>query len=297
MPLYKILPDGRTLRQVARKEFSNEAELHSLVENNLQGLLSVRLIAGEYPIPNGRIDTLGLDEYCVPVIIEYKWKKELSAAIQGLFYLDWVVQNKRPFESIVRDKLGKDAKVDWSTQPRLLIIAQDFDIKELAAINQMGPRIELIKYSFYDGLLSYEYVNIVETKATITKPTEQMEHPEFTIESLLQKASPDVRDIFMKLRESILGISDNPGRCHVVHVVVASPPPGPATPGWLRCRVASCPCGRLRRTTGGGGSPPATSPRQPRPGSSRPRASEPSGGARRPGPGGSGHGAPRAATC
>jgi len=208
VPLYKILPDGRTLQQVARKEFSNEAELHSLIENNLQGLLGIRLIAGEYPIPNGRIDTLGLDEYCVPVIIEYKWKKELSAVIQGLFYLDWVVQNKRPFESIVRDKLGKDVKVDWSTQPRLLIIAQDFDIKELAAINQMGPRIELIKYSFYDGLLSYEYVNIVETKSRITKPTEQVEHPEFTIESLLQKASPDVRDIFMKLRESILGISD-----------------------------------------------------------------------------------------
>lgn len=208
MPLYKILDDGRILQQVARKEFSNEAELHSLIEHNLQGLLGIRLIAGEYPIPNGRIDTLGLDEYCVPVIIEYKWKKELSAVIQGLFYLDWVVQNKKPFESIVRDKLGKEVKVDWSTQPRLLIIAQDFDIKELAAINQMGPRIELIKYSLYNGLLSYEYVNIIETKSTITKPTEQVEHPEFTIESLLRKASPDVQGIFMKLRERILGLSD-----------------------------------------------------------------------------------------
>jgi len=208
LPLYRILPDARTLEQVARKEFADEAELHALVENNLRELLGVRLIASEYPIPNGRIDSLGLDEDGVPVIIEYKWKRELSAVIQGLFYLDWVMQNRRPFESIVRDKLGKDVKVDWSTQPRLLIIAQDFDIKELAAINQMGPRIELIKYSFYDGLFSYEYVNIVETKSITGKPTEQAKSPEHTLESLLQKATPDVRDTFLKLRENILAVSE-----------------------------------------------------------------------------------------
>jgi len=208
MPLYKILPDGRTLQQVARNEFSNEAELHSLVENNLQVLLGIRLIAREYPIPNGRIDTLGLDEDGIPVIIEYKWKKELSAVVQGLFYLDWVLQNKRPFESIVRDKLGRDVEVNWSTQPRLLIIAQDFDIKELAAINQIGPRIELIKYSFYEGLFSYEHVNIIESKSAARKPLEQEEPPERPLEKLLEKANPDVREMFTKLRERILAVSD-----------------------------------------------------------------------------------------
>jgi hypothetical protein len=208
MPLYKILPDGRTLQQVARNEFSSEAELHSLVENNLQVLLGIRLIAREYPIPNGRIDTLGLDEDGIPVIIEYKWKKELSAVVQGLFYLDWVLQNKRPFESIVRDKLGRDVEVNWSTQPRLLIIAQDFDIKELAAINQMGPRIELIKYSFYEGLFSYEHVNIIESKSAVRKPLEQEEPPERPLEKLLERANPDVREMFTKLRERILAVSD-----------------------------------------------------------------------------------------
>ena len=71
MPLYKLLPDGQTLRQVARKKFSNEEELHSLVENNLQEMMGIRLIAREYPIPSGRIDSLGLDEDNIPVIIEY----------------------------------------------------------------------------------------------------------------------------------------------------------------------------------------------------------------------------------
>jgi len=207
MPLYKILPDGRILQQIARKEFSDEAQLHSLVEQNLQVLLGIRLIASEYSIPNGRIDSLGLAEDGVPVIIEYKWKKELSAVVQGLFYLDWVLQNKRPFDSIVRDKLGRNVEVNWSTQPRLLVIAQDFDVKELAAINQMGPRIELIKYSFYDGLFSYECVNVAESKS-LPRPPQPGEVPRHTLEGLLQKAAPDVREIFTELRARILAVSD-----------------------------------------------------------------------------------------
>lgn len=163
MSLFKILKDS-TLERIDRHEFKNEQELHSLIEKNLSRLMGVSLIASEYPIPNGRIDTLGLDEDGVPVIIEYKWKKDLSAIVQGLFYLDWVMQNKKPFESIVKDKLNKDVNVNWSTQPRLVIIAQDFDTKELAAINQMGPSVELVKYSLYKDLFNIENVNIIKSK-------------------------------------------------------------------------------------------------------------------------------------
>lgn len=205
MPLYKILSDGQTLEKVDRKGFSNEQELHSLVENNLPNMLGIRLIAREFSIPNGRIDTLGLDEDGIPVIIEYKWKKDLSSIVQGLFYLDWVMQNKKPFEAIVKDKLG--VEVTWSTQPRLLIIAQGFDIKELAAINQMSPRIELMKYSLYDGLFSIENVNIVESKSTPPQVFGQ-NIEEHTIENLLTKMVPNVQELFIQLRERILGISD-----------------------------------------------------------------------------------------
>ncbi len=207
MPLYKILSDGKALEKVDRKGFSNEKELHSLIEHNLMGMLGIRLIASEYPIPNGRIDTLGLDEDGIPVIIEYKWKKDLSAIVQGLFYLDWVMQNKRPFESIVKDKLGKD--VNWSTQPRLLIIARDFDVKELAAINQMGPRIELIRYSLYDGLLNIENVNIVESKYVSKQGGDAPEVEEHTIEKLVKRTSPEVRSLFFQLRDRILGLSES----------------------------------------------------------------------------------------
>ena len=47
MPLYRIGPNNRSLSQVARKEFANEDELHILVEEILQELLGIRLIARE----------------------------------------------------------------------------------------------------------------------------------------------------------------------------------------------------------------------------------------------------------
>jgi predicted transport protein len=207
MPLLKINHD-LTLKLINRSDFKNEKELHLLIEKNLLYLTGIKLIASEYPIPNGRIDSLGLDEDNVPVIIEYKWRKDLSAVIQGLFYLDWVMQNRKPFESIVKDKLGKDIEVNWGTQPRLLIIAQDFDIKELSAINQATPSVELKKYSLYEGLFNIEDVNILKTK-TPPKPVNGDQVIEkYTLEHLLDKASNNVQEIFSQLRDNILGISD-----------------------------------------------------------------------------------------
>lgn len=207
MPLFKVLPD-LALEKIERQKFTNEEELHRLIEKNLLYVMGIRLIATEYPIPNGRIDTLGLDEDEIPVIIEYKWKKDLSAIVQGLFYLDWVMQNKKPFESIVKDKLGKDVNVNWSTQPRLLIIAQDFDIKELSAINQMGPRVELIKYSRYEGLFNIDNVNIIKSKSVSKAEPEGIEVEKYTVEGLLTKTIPEIRELFSTLRDRILGISD-----------------------------------------------------------------------------------------
>ena len=207
MSLFKI-DENVTLKKVGRKEFKNEAELQYLIEKNLLYVMGIRLIASEYPIPNGRIDTLGLDEDDVPVIIEYKWKKDLSAIVQGLFYLNWVMQNKQPFESIVKDKLGKDIKVNWSPQPRLIIMAQDFDTKELSAINLMGPSVELKKYSLYKNLFNIEDVNIVKGGKTPTPNGGGKDIDGHTLEKILKKATPEIRNTFSLLRDKTLGISD-----------------------------------------------------------------------------------------
>jgi len=77
MALFKLI-NGKA-KKILRKEFNDERrELQPLIDNNLDTILGIRFIEKWYPIPNGEIDTLGLDDSNVPVIIEYKRKKERS---------------------------------------------------------------------------------------------------------------------------------------------------------------------------------------------------------------------------
>ncbi len=212
MPLFRLKDDS--VDKVNSCEFKNEAELEKLMEDNLEELTGIKLLERQYPIPNGRIDTLGIDEDGVPVVIEYKWVKDASAIIQGLFYLDWVKQNKRTIDLLVKEKFKGKVEVNWGIQPRLVIVAQSFNEKELSAINQMVPSVELKKYSFYGDLFNIEDVNVVRQKRSSngkesTEPSKGRKLQEYTLDGLLGKATPQVRELFEKLRERILNISDD----------------------------------------------------------------------------------------
>ena len=59
MALFSI--QNRKAIRIRKRPSENEKELHSLIASNLEEILGVILIESEYPIPNGRIDTLGVD--------------------------------------------------------------------------------------------------------------------------------------------------------------------------------------------------------------------------------------------
>ncbi len=207
MPLYRI-EEGK-VKNVPTKEFASEAELQKLIDENLEDITGIRLVEAQYSIPNGRIDTLGIDEQVVPVVIEYKWGYDPRAIIQGLFYLLWVKENRKPFELLVKDKFGKGLKVNWTSPARLLIIAKQFDIKELSAINLVAASVELLKYSFYGDMLSIDDVTPPKTikgkGEKIPIPTEE----EKTVEDILKKASPDLRKLFLELRDNIMVLGED----------------------------------------------------------------------------------------
>ncbi|WP_340114263.1 endonuclease NucS domain-containing protein [Maribellus mangrovi] len=217
MPLFRILLDKK-IENVKRVHFNKEKELQELVEKNMSKFFGLEFLETEYPIPNGRIDSLCIDESQTPVIIEYKKHKDLSAIIQGLFYVDWLKVNKRTFEMIVREKLGNNSAVDWKSTPRLLIIAEDFDQKETSAINQINANVELIKYSYYGDLISFEQLNFTKPQITysnqsriqsrsVKKSTESTE--EFSLESVLYRGNDRINNILKNLRDWILDISDD----------------------------------------------------------------------------------------
>lgn len=211
MPLFRI-NESLEMETVKKQSFTKEKELQGLIEKNMEEIFGIRFLESEYPIPNGRIDTLGIDENTLPVVIEYKKKQDLgNAIIQGLFYIEWVKQNKRTFEMLVREKLGKDAMVDWTLAPRLIIIAEAFDPKEISAINQIKPNVELRKYSFYGKIISIEDVTLAKvSQGTVRTAEEVVEGPEPpTIEQHLAKTAPKIRQVFLNIREEIFQIGQD----------------------------------------------------------------------------------------
>ncbi len=213
MALFKIREKGATAVNLV--SFENEAALQTLIDDNLEAITGIRKLDSQYPIPNGRIDTLGIDERNVPVVIEYKWGHDPGAIIQALFYLDWVKQNRRTFEMLVRERLSAEVKVNWSDQPRVIIIAKDFDIKELSAVNQVNPLVELKRYNFYGDLLTVDdatpqklpkHPTIAETKIAGVEAIAE-EAP--TLETALKPALPEIREVFWKLRDRILALGDD----------------------------------------------------------------------------------------
>src|SRR3989344_2433589 len=118
MAIFKI--QKKKVSQISLNEqgFGSEFELRDLFAENLEEILGVRFLAKEYPTPDGRIDTLGIDENNSPVIIEYKWKENEEIFSQGLFYFNWLMKNKKHFELLVDKMIGGKAIVNWD-QPRV----------------------------------------------------------------------------------------------------------------------------------------------------------------------------------
>lgn len=115
----------------------------------------MRFVASEYSTGKkhrGRIDSLGLDENGSPVIFEYKRSVNENVINQGLFYLDWLMDHRAEFESLVTKRLGDEAggQIDWSS-PRLVCVASDFTRYDEHAIAQIERSIDLVRYRDYDG--------------------------------------------------------------------------------------------------------------------------------------------------
>lgn len=194
---------------IQSREFVDETALQKLFDDNLEDITGVRLIESQYSIPNGRIDSLGIDEQATPVVIEYKWGYDPGAIIQGLFYLRWVKENRRTFEMLVREKFG-NLKVNWSSAPRLLIIAKQFSDKEVSAIGLVSASVELKRYSFYGNLLSVEDVTPLKSIAVAKVGKEPVIAKEGkNVDDLVKRAPPALKNLFFDLRSSVLGLGDD----------------------------------------------------------------------------------------
>lgn len=200
-----------------------ERIIQNLIESNMEKMFSTRLVAREYTITGGRMDSIGLDENFSPVIFEYKQGENENVVTQGLYYLDWLMDHKGDFTLDVKEKLGEEAaqKIDWSN-PTLICVAQKFSKFDLHAIKQIDRIIKLVKYTFYtDGTLAIEDLNKVdseEKKANKKSTSCQLEdlernqdgksRPLSQIE-IYERADPKIKQLYAYLCDEIEEFGDD----------------------------------------------------------------------------------------
>jgi predicted transport protein len=203
---------GNSVTELAGTSVAVEKSLQTLIEGNLEAFLGVRFLASEYPTGKkhgGRIDTLGLDENGVPVIIEYKRAVNENVINQGLYYLDWLMDHRGEFELLVHKSLGAEiaGAIDWST-PRLVCIAGDYTKYDQHAVEQINRSIELLRYlRFGADLLLLELVNTTQAGDATDGDGKAIVYK--TVSQYLDQASPSVRDLFENLKAFLLQLGDD----------------------------------------------------------------------------------------
>ena len=68
----KLFRLNSTVEELKPSEEALERNLQTCIEKNMQAFFGVRFLRSEYPIANGRMDSIGIDENNCPVIFEYK---------------------------------------------------------------------------------------------------------------------------------------------------------------------------------------------------------------------------------
>lgn len=210
--LFQIKPE---LTQLSKKTFSSEKELQGLFEKNLKALLGVTLLASEYRIDKGRIDTLGIDENKSPVVIEYKLTGDGNVIVQGFSYLKWITEHKGDFEIMVRDKINKDTanEIEWNS-PRLICVASEFTTKEQDAAHQINDNIELVRYcKLDDNFLLLELLNKISKKPSSTTappPTnDTVSRKRITVSESLQSSTEELKNLYKEVKKFIMNLGDD----------------------------------------------------------------------------------------
>lgn len=207
MAIFKINQNKKVVKcSIKDNGFGDEFSLRDFFAENLEDLLGIRFIEKEYPIEDGRIDTLGIDENKSPVILEYKWKENDEVLAQGLFYYSWLIKNKKHFELLVENRLGKDIKVNWE-QPRVILVARGFGRYILGAVEQ-ERNIELLSYHYYEPDILHLESIYTPPALKIKKVTESADSTEYSLEYHMNKANNIMQKKFKNLREQILQLPD-----------------------------------------------------------------------------------------
>jgi predicted transport protein len=212
MPIFKI--EGKKAQKIIPTKFSGadgEKQLQKLIETNLGTIFDMTFVDSEsWTTHGGRIDTLAIDSDNRPVIIEYKADKSSTILLQGLYYMDWLVENTAEFEKLVKVRLGKEVPINWKSGVRLILIAKSFEMWDKFAVNRIKEEVELFEYTLYENNeLKLEKIALPKDFRSIPK-TAITSISEYSVEDHMQKIkNAPIINMVNELREKVRLISED----------------------------------------------------------------------------------------
>ncbi|GAA1128570.1 DUF5655 domain-containing protein [Citricoccus alkalitolerans] len=206
-----------------------EKNLQKLIEDNMGTIFGVEFLQSEYvtgKVHGGRIDSLGIDENGLPVILEYKRHQNENAINQGLYYLDWLMDHRGEFQLLVQQKLGYERAsiIDWS-EPRLICVANSFTRYDEHAVKQIDRNVQLVRYQYFgDDLLAVELITTTEKStsgtstpssagaAGVAQPVVSqgvIRSTEKTVTEKLHQATPTLRGLYEQVEDFALSLGED----------------------------------------------------------------------------------------
>jgi predicted transport protein len=218
MQLYQL--HNIALTEIHENAFKLEREMQSVFEQNLQLLMGLTLVKGEFTIKNKRIDTLAYStEMNAFVIIEYKRDKNSSVFDQGITYLKLMIENKADFVIEYNERLGKAIKrddIDWD-QSRVAFVSTSFNDNQIQTADFRDFAIDLWEVQRYsNNTLSVNKIKKSKTAESIKAISKQ--NPDVKIldqikvyieDDLLVAGSDETRELYNKFKDGILNLADD----------------------------------------------------------------------------------------
>ena len=213
MRLYQI--NKSKLAQVKEESFKLERDLQRLVENNLETLMGLKLVASEFSIRGRRFDTLAYSPKTKSfVIIEYKRDRHSGVFDQGVAYLNLLKEYQAAAVLALNNRFRKNFDVKniaWD-QSKIIFISSAFTPFQLGTINH-DPNIEMLEVKKYGkNLISLKVLQQAEDSishlmqtASISKKANK-ETKNYTEKALLSKCSDDVKNLYAQFRHAITNL-------------------------------------------------------------------------------------------
>lgn len=212
------------VKQIKSEPFKLEKEIQNLIENNIKEFFDLKIVKSEFSIKSFRIDTLCYDPVNKSfVIIEYKNSKNYSIIDQGYTYLSILLNNKSDFileyNEQTKNNLRRD-DVDWS-QSKVVFISPFFSEYQKNSINFKDVPFELWEIKQFsngtiilnehktDSTESISSTSIIGSDNLVNSVSREVKLYNEEHHTNNKKVSEEVREIYGKLKDRILGISDD----------------------------------------------------------------------------------------